>query len=163
MCKTSPQITFDRVFDKKYLNKTCKDSEWQVSLESKYGQIKKDLEAITAIEPEPKRDYVLAGFMKTLNLGESIMRYEAYDKQLKEADEYRRKAAEENAKKTVQQTDKPANQPQESLKQGNTYQAEESPQILLKRTMEVWGTKEQIIALGNYMNQNGIKFRKVEA
>ena len=39
---------------------------------------------------------------------------------------------------------------------------EVSPEELIQLDFRVWGTKEQLMALRNYMKDNGLKFGKVE-
>lgn len=43
-----------------------------------------------------------------------------------------------------------------------TPQPDQSAPTVYTRAFKVWGTKEQIIALGNYMNENGIEFEKID-
>ena len=165
MCKTSPQVDFEKVFEKKYLNKTCKDSDWQVSLESKYGMIKRDLEAIKVIDPTEKRNYVLSEYMKSLSLSDALTRYEKFSEQLKQAEQFRIEA-EQRAKPTMErletlpQAQKKVSEVEQNVNRPNTQQTAEMQTEVLERLMRVWGTRDQIIALAEFMNSHGIKFRK---
>lgn len=176
-CRTEPQVPFADVFEAKYLNKSCSEADWQNSLEVKCNKIKSALSAIAAIEETAKRDYVLNEFMNSYDLSGALLKYEEYTEKLRKAEEFR-KAAEQKAAEKAQDEQKGAseredfqkrgelpsevNTPQNGLKRPNTELGSSDPEIL-ERVMRVWGTREQIIALGEFMNQNGIKFRKEEA
>lgn len=163
-CITSPQVKYEQVHDKRYLNKTCKDSDWKGLLRTKHGQICADLQAISNIEIQQKRDYVLSEYMKSLTLADALGKWEVYSEQLKQAEEFRR-IAEEKAQRALEHMQNAQKQPITARKDerwGNTQQEQTvADNMIYERQFKVWGTREQIIALGNYMNQNGIKFKKV--
>jgi len=176
-CKTDPQVPFADVFETKYLNKSCGEAEWQNSLELKFNSINTSLSVIAGIEETNKREYVLTEYMKDYDLPKAFLKYEEYTEKLRKAEEFR-KAAEQKAAEKAQDEQKGASEredsqrrrelpsevniPQNGLKQPSAELSSGGSEIL-ERVMRVWGTREQIIALSEFMNQNGIKFRKEEA
>lgn len=164
MLGTEPKIDFELVFDKKFLRKDCKESEWTAILEQKHEQIKRDLDTIAGFEAD-KRNHVLANYMRTIDLEGSLGKWGVYQEQMRQAEEFRRRA-EEQAKKAVNLntgariSPNTAQKPEEQAKtQRPTEQAENA---VYERVVRVWGTKEQIIMLAGFMNQQHIRFEKVE-
>lgn len=169
-CVTVPAISFERVFDKKFLNKTCKESEWKKILKEKHKQITSDLEAISNTEPKQKRDYVISEYMKSTNLSDALGKWEVYAEQLRIAEEFNRKAEEKRQELERRNT---------AQKQQITSGRESDKQIPIPepitgstvvypedttytRIIQVEGTKPQLVALANFMNAQGIKFKTAQ-
>ena len=175
ICRTTPPIPFDKVFDKRMLNKTTTEKQWKEILDRKNQTIKNDLNAIAIMEPE-KRNYLMAEYVQTMDMGIALNRWEQYQKTLQEAEEYRRRAVEKA--RPVVESMTAQNMPVERPETPVQAQNEQTPAntqtpavdpytgeiqaVIYHRALEVWGTREQIIALADFMNENGIKFRKVE-
>lgn len=162
-CKTTPSITADRVITPKMLNRSTSKAAWQKELHAKHDEIESNLESIKRLEDAGKRDYILAEYLRTLDIGQSLKAYADYQDTLAKAEEYR-KQAEAEAQETIKRLSEP-------VKQVPTGRNDEAGQIIHEgykiessqvyhRVLEVWGTRDQIIALANFMNSNGIKFRK---
>jgi hypothetical protein len=178
ICHTEPMIPFEQVMDKKFLNKTTTEKQWKTALDARLQIIMNDLNAISIMEPR-KRDFILAKYMNTLDMGVCLNEWEKYVEQLRQAEEFRRQA-NEKAKATIAQLSaqvKREEESREAAKQPITApvlnEDEEhsitvrsmptSPEEpVLHRRLEVWGTRDQIITMGEFMNQAGIKFRKLE-
>ena len=174
-CYTEPQISFDKVFDKKFLNKTCKDADWQKDLEGKFNQIQKDLQAIQAIEDRQKRDYVISEYQQSVSLGDALGKWELYAERLRQAEEFNKRAEAEaqrainhaetlknlansgSKQETLTNIQSTANTPKNGQKTGNFGEQE-----IYKRVLYVEATKEQLWMLADFMNKNGIKFKKAE-
>ncbi len=171
-CTTSPAIPFEKVFDPRMLNKTCTEKQWKKALDEKKESAETALTSIGNIEDNQKRDYVLNAFLDTLDLGKALQQYEMYAEQLRRAEEFRRRAAEK-AKATVEKLNlteetpnKAENRPIPAVTEQprpNIQAEPKDPQEpIYHRCMEVWGTRQDIIDIADFLNARGIKFRKVE-
>ena len=171
-CTTSPAIPFEKVFDPKMLNKTCTEKQWKKALDEKKDTAETALKSIGNIEDSQKRDYVLNAFLDEMDLGKALQMYEMYAEQLRRAEEFRRKAAEK-AQTTVEKLNlaeetlnKAENRPipavTEQPRPNIQAEPKEPQEPIYHRCMEVWGTRQDIIDIADFMNARGIKFRKVE-
>ena len=100
--------------------------------------------------------------MGTLDLSATLQ----YANRLREQRE-RARIAEEKRRKSEEEAKQKAPEPQPVAPQPKaepvaTPQPDQSAPTVYTRAFKVWGTKEQIIALGNYMNENGIEFEKID-
>ena len=176
-------VTLDKIFNEKWLNKGTKHNDITDEIVCKQTEILDSLRTIEAIGED--METLKALYLDSLNLNNAIK----YGKILKENREKATKeaekraeakrisdemAAERKAKAEARFKEKATELPRfEPTAKVNSYtevmptkapapafKIEES--LLLVRIMRVTTTKENIIKLGDFMNENGIKFEKVK-
>lgn len=174
------KIPIDSVFDEKFLLKGCKDSAWQKALQERAAQIDRDLDTISHFPDIDQLNFCVPEYLKRLDLGQTLSAWEEkkeadrqaaelkerMERERQEREAQRRAYEEQRAAERAQReaeaaahTTEPA-KPQETAMLAPIEQPQ-APQIFT-RAMKVQGTREQIIALAEFMKANGIKFWKIE-
>lgn len=155
-------VDFNKVFKETWLNKTVKEKNALVDLDQILSSIDKD---IHTLESMPEDSNVLKTFyLDSLDINNTIQ----YANRLREQRE-RVEQVGETKSKAEEIINKP--EPQSSSISFNAF-ANPAPQPasdrsdtavdLLTRAFKVTATRENIIALGNFMNERRIKFEKIE-
>lgn len=148
-------INVEKVFDDRYLNATYKDSQWQHDLAEKKNKIDADLFAIAQMTtPEGKMDWCMTSYLNTMDLGQTLQAWENHLEQMKRIEEIKARQEAEKRERELTAKSESINVPAAAA----PVQQEE----IYTRCFRVRGTRNQIIALGNYMKQNGISFWKLE-
>jgi len=141
-------VNLGKIFDEKWLNKTTKEKDIRAEIESRIAKIKDDIITLEAIGEDV--DLLKSLYLDTLNINSTIQ----YANSLK-ANREKVKAESEKVVAPVvqiQATPEPKKEAVNSASQADIY----------VRAFKVSGTREDIIALGDFMNQRGIKFEKIE-
>ncbi len=164
--KLFTMVSIDKVFDDKWLNKGSKEKDIFKEIDSKISKINDDLVTLEAIGQDVE-------LLKSIYLS---------DLDLNKAIQYANKLKENKAK--VQQN-YPIAEPAPEAAPANPFgEAPPAPAVepivcnniaptptpipdapqseMLTRALKVTATKENIIALGNFMNEKGITFEKIE-
>ncbi|WP_321437292.1 DUF1351 domain-containing protein [uncultured Bacteroides sp.] len=132
-------VSFEKIFEEKWLNKTFKDKDIHSEIEAKIIKIKDDLVTLEAIGQDV--DLLKSLYLDTLNLNNTIQ----YANTLKENRE--RVKVEASVLNPEAQIPK--------------VQEVQNPSLFI-RAFKVTGTRDDIIALSEFMNSRGIKFEKLE-
>ena len=164
-------VDFNKVFKEVWLNKTVKEKNVFTDIDNILSSIEKDIQTIESMTEDA--DVLRTYYLDTLNINSTIQ----YGNRLKEQRD-RAKAAEEARKKAEEEASNAKTQPTTSAPSnpfaGNSFnkqpafaeQPKEQPMQstpeLLTRAFKVTTTRENIIALGNFMNDHGIDFDKIE-
>lgn len=169
------KVPFEKIFKNEWLNRTAKEKKILEELDSIIKQINDDVESLKAFGEDEcvLRTY----YLETLNINATIQYAQKLKEQrqrAEEAEKAKQKAEEElklrkeqellekeRQKEIVipkQEVVNPIPQPIVSVEQNKT---ESSPE-LLTRAFTVKATKEKIIALGDFMNDNDIDFDKID-
>lgn len=162
------KIPVDSVFDEKFLLKGCKDSAWQKALQDKAAQIDRDLDTISRLPDIDQLNFCVPEYLKRLDLGQTLSAWEEKKEADRQAAELKERIKKEHQEREAQRRAyeeqraaaravKPA-KPQEPAA---PIEQPQEPQIFT-RAMKVQGTREQIVALADFMKANGIKFWKIE-
>lgn len=158
-------VDFNKVFKDVWLNKTVKEKNALVDLDQILASIEKD---ILTLESMPEDFNVLKTFyLDSLDINSTIQ----YANRLSSQREFAKQA--EGAKsKSEESVDKSGSQSSVSFTFANPTPVSvqsERPEVsvnrepeLLTRAFKVTTTRENIIALGDFMNERGIKFEKIE-
>ena len=148
-------IPLSAVWDERWLNKSKRLPAIEKEMGQRLLKIEADLEALDVV-PEQDREVVRAYYLNNLDITRAL----AYSTELQDArkrlqDSEARKKAESEAHAMRQEYVAP------TAAQAPTAEAPEVvvPEIL-ERTMVVRGTREQLVALAEYMKASGIWFRK---
>lgn len=137
-------VSLDQLFDEKWLNATVSDKSWKEQLNGKIETIKAELALLDNFNVEDK-ELLKSFYLETLDMTGAKARYDAIQARKAKMIEVRVETPEikENAPIASETATVTENE-------------------VLTRTFWVKGTREQIIALGNYMNSQNIEFGKVE-
>lgn len=179
-------LSFEKVFDSRYLNKTYKFNDAKTEIEEKVQRVKTDLESIDSLDSKYKLN-AKDVYIKTMDLSQAMaenkrlveleekleadrIRKEKEEVERKKLEEERKKEeairAEEAKKKEARRTEE-AKQREESEKQ--EVQQEEKPEQTeeeekpkqYKIRFEAIGTREQLEKLVAFMDENDIQRNKI--
>jgi hypothetical protein len=160
-------VSFDKIFENKWINKTEKLKNVYAEIDAKIAKISDDITTLEAIGEDV--ELLKSLYLDTLNINSTIQyanqlrqnreRVKAAEEAKREAEEEaRQKAAEEQRVNTV-----PVDIPIETeASPAVTIQPKKPEAPLLIRAFKVTTTRENIILLGDFMNKNGILFEKIE-
>jgi hypothetical protein len=155
--KLNGDANFDisRVWDDHYLNHGFTAAKWQADLNQKKEKIKADLAMLSAAGTgdNEKANFILAQYLKIMDAPKCLAEWEDELQRRQRAAEYKAAQEQRQAEYRAQHEQDRNNAPAPTA----PVHAEK-----LTRTMKVEGTREQIIALGDFMKANGIRFWKVE-
>lgn len=152
-------ITLDKIWDEKWLNATVSLSKIEEQMKSIMYQIGEDVATIHRL-PEFSFE-AMEVYKSTLNLSMAIQEGQRLsDMQKRKAafEEEQRRKDEESKKESSDSDPCKVELHQESIQ--NTDIPTEEPIMCLD--LRVWGTREQLMSLRNYMKETGLKFGKVE-
>lgn len=165
-------VTLDKIWDDKWLNATVSLSKIEEQMKSRMYQIGEDVATIQRLTEFSFE--AMEVYKSTLNLSMAIQegqRLSDIQKRKKEHEEaLARKKAEEETRmpdfvpeNTSEFVDTSPVPDANVIERGDESSSREvSPEELIQLDFRVWGTKEQLMALRNYMKENGLKFGKVE-
>lgn len=152
-------LPLSKLWDDKWLNKTKRLPAVEKEIGEKLIKIEAELDTLAAVDTEDG-EVLRAYYLDRLDLQRTI----AYSATLKAnrqrlQDEQARRQAEAAAQATREAYVAPTAEPAPTAP--TAYEAPEAviPEVL-ERTMVVRGTREQLIALAEYMNAEGIWFKK---
>lgn len=149
-------ISLDKIFDEKWLNKGSKIKNVLIEVDEKIKQVSDDILTLEAIGEDV--DLLKSLYLDTLNINSTIQ----YAKTLKDNREKAKLEAENRATEKANepiQAENPFEQPVQKVAPDPIKKQVEE---ILTRSFKVTASKDKIIALGNFMNENGIEFQKIE-
>lgn len=178
-------ISFDKVFKQEWLNKSKSMKSVCADIDNIFTTIENDINSLKSFDED--FDVLRTYYIETLNVTATIQyanRLKEQRERAKAAEETRIKAEEERnrleeeARKAMEQknnVERPSNpfeRVNQEMNEVPPYATEEttvpvqekqpSIPVMYARAFKVYGTREQIIALGDFMNDNGIDFEKIE-
>ena len=152
-------LPLSKLWDERWLNKTKRLPAIEKEIGEKLLKIEAELDTLAAVDTEDG-DTLRAYYLDCLDLQRTL----AYSATLKAnrqrlQEEQARRQAEAQAQATREAYVAPTAEPAPTTP--TAYEAPEAviPEVL-ERTMVVRGTREQLIALAEYMNAEGIWFKK---
>lgn len=166
-------VTLDKIWDDKWLNATVPLSRIEEQMKSRMYQIGED---IAVIQKLPEFSFeAMEVYRKTMDLNKAIQegqrladiqkRKAAYEEEQrrKSEEEQRRRLEEENSRlvPAVSEEQKTAGPERSSETVNEDIAASDQQEEILCLDFRVWGTREQLLALRNYMKDNHLKFGKV--
>ena len=153
-------ITLDKIFDEKWLNKTTKDKVYQSEIDQKISTIQNDLQTLEYVGNDS--DTLKSIYLNSLNIN-STLQYANTLKQNRERIESQAKV--EQPKPVEQSTPVEKIEPLKVFVQPIQTTAPVISNIpeMLTRAFRVTASRENIILLGNFMNERGIKFEKIDS
>lgn len=172
-------VPFEHVFDQRMLNASTSMKKAKEGIESGVQQVRTDLETINTVVTEQYRSFAITNYFQTFKLAESLkmaQRVEQEDKRrearLAEEAEKAAAPAPAPAQNPAPAVEPPKPQPKATAPQTSAFanaaakavtesEPAEKPK-LYAMSFRAIGTREQLIALRQYMTDNHIKFGKVE-
>ena len=143
-----------KIWDERWLNKTKRLPAVEKEIGEKLLKVEADLDSFDALDEED-REVARAYYLDCFDLQRSLSyaRVMRENKEKLKAEEQARRQAEATRAAYVAPTAEPA-----------TTTEDEAPEVaipeILERTMVVRGTREQLIALADFMKSEGIWFKK---
>lgn len=155
-------VGIDKIFKAEWLNKTAREKAVFAEIDAILLKVSEDMKALEVMHEDA--DVLKTFYLDSLNISNTIQ----YANRLKEQ---RDKAARVEEERKRLEEMKQSEAPQFHFG-GRFPEMPDSPIIsetpiaptsdLLTRAFKVIGTREDIIALGDFMNERGIKFEKIE-
>lgn len=162
-------VTLEMIWDEKWLNASVTLSKVENQMKETMYRIGEEVGTISRL-PEFSFE-AMEVYKKTLDLTQAIKKgQELADIQKRKEEALARQKAEEERRKAEEAaTGKESGNPEEAADTHDApKKAEENDytrvvsEPVMRIDFHVWGTKEQILALRDYMKQNNLKFGKVE-
>lgn len=148
-------VSIEKLWDEKWLNKTCSEKSWKEQISGKIEKIKVDLAIISQMEVEDK-ETLKAMYLDSLDVSAAKHRYDEQIERKRRLEEAQ-KAAELQRKEVA-----PVNASVYQKRAEKQVSGAENGEKLYNRTFRVTGcTRQQIIDLGNWMNAHGIRFERI--
>lgn len=166
-------VTLDKIWDDKWLNATVPLSRIEEQMKSRMYQIGED---IVVIQKLPEFSFeAMEVYKKTMDLNKAIQEgqrlADIQKRKVEYEEEQRRKAEEEQRRRMEEENGRPVPAAPDEQKASPTGEKTEAMDIdhtapdkqeeILCLDFRVWGTREQLLALRNYMKDNHLKFGKV--
>ena len=132
-------VPLDRIFNPKWLNKTCKAKDIEDEMSTDIMNIKSNISAIEQMDSDS--DALKQYYLECLDFSKTV----AYGKRLKEE-----RAIRESAKKADATVE---------VKPEKTVEVKEDDTVY-ERIIRVKGTRSQLESLASYMKEHGVEFHK---
>lgn len=175
-------LTFDRVFDQKYLNRSTSVKSAKASILEKAEHVRTDLRSLEVFCEDKYLVTAKDVYIRTLNVSQALSEVKRLKEFERKAEEERLRRQEEAEAKAEIPEEKPSecieNEQKEIIKTpdgeaaGHSEEPIDTPDTSAdapkikekqyKASFTVHGTKAQIMALKQYMIEHNIKFGKVE-
>lgn len=156
-------VSLDKVFDEKWLNKTSKIKDIKIEIDTAIIKINDDIKTLEAIGGDVET--LKAMYLENLDINKTIQ----YANTLKQNKEKLSTSfgghggVSVSTSETIKADENPFSEAAaEVFDTIETTATADTKTELLVRTMKVTATYEQLVALGNFMNENNITFEKIE-
>lgn len=160
-------LPFEKVFRPEYLNATKSMKSITEEIQSLINRVNADLDTIEGFGSKYELQ-IKDAYLKTLDLSTAMQekaRLEEVERRLAERrqEEQRRAADAQNRMQPDPQPIQPEAREEKAESREETIQTEEKSETqFFRMDFRVWGTKDQIMGLRQYLIDNKIKFGKVE-
>ena len=163
-------VDFNKIFKEAWLNKTVKEKSVFTDIDNILAGIERDIQTIDSMAEDA--DVLRTYYLDTLNINNTIQycnRLKEQRERAKAAEEARQKAEEERLKMQEEIKAQAENQKQPTptdlfpgCREAGLNEEPRQEVEILTRAFKVTTTRDNIIALGNFMNERGIDFDKIE-
>lgn len=151
-------VPLSKVWDDKWLNKTTTMKTVKAEISQKILKIQDDLKTLEAIGEDV--EVLKSIYLDTLNINTTIQYSNTLKENRKKIQESETPKVEE--KPTENHSEFIQEETKENIETTEPEKTEKASEEKLTRIMKVVATKEQLIALGDWMYENGIYFEKLE-
>lgn len=157
-------LPFEKTIREEWYKKSITDKKLAQGYTDLFGRIRSDLESLEEL-PERFRDKAMLRYMETYSLSDALREGKRLEEVERVMEDRRRKQVEEAAARETeekrQEHQETCAAPQETSA-GNSKQDASAEEPVMRLDFRVWGTREQLMALRQYMIDNHLKFGKVE-
>ena len=159
-------LPFEKTIREEWYKKSITDKKLAQGYTDLFARIRSDLESLEEL-PERFRDKAMLRYMEAYSLSDALREGKRLEEVERAMEDRRRKQAEEvaaretEAKEKRQEHQKAYIAPQEASAE-NSKQTASAKESVTHLDFRVWGTREQLMALRQYMIDNHLKFGKVE-
>lgn len=158
-------LPFERTIREEYYKRAFKENKLEQAYMDFFGRIREELKALEEL-PERFRDKAVLEYMKSFNLSDAIREGKRLEEMEKVMEERRlaqaREKEERQAAQALQAESVPAAPAEAPEPETQEPPAEDNPDPVLYLDFRVWGTREQLMRLRQYLVDNGLKFGKAE-
>ena len=162
-------LPFEKVFRPEYLNATKSMKSITEEIQSLINRVNSDLDTIEGFGSKYELQ-IKDAYLKTLDLSTAMQekaRLEEVERRLAERKQEEQRRAEEKAAREAEQAAdiqnaQPEMQAVKTEEKETTQRTEKQEPQMFQMDFRVWGTKDQIMGLRQYLINNNIKFGKVE-
>lgn len=158
-------LPFERTIREEYYKRAFKENKLEQAYMDFFGRIREELKALEEL-PERFRDKAVLEYMKSFNLSDAIREGKRLEEMEKVMEERRlaqaREKEERQAVQALQAESVPAAPAEAPEPETQESPAEDNSDPVLYLDFRVWGTREQLMRLRQYLIDNGLKFGKVE-
>ena len=156
MADVDISISFDKILNTKWANKSMKEAALQQEICDRVTTIQEDFRELKQLyDGSPHLTAVINRYMQDYNKGNTL----AYAATLVQQEQRRQ---EQEAQRAAQQAHSAPEQKAIQVCRESPQNAVSEPQELISGTFHVKDTKEKIIALRDFMKQNSIHFEIVK-
>lgn len=168
-------IPFPKTVKEEYYKRAFTDKKLEQAYSDFFDRIREDMQALEEL-PEKFREKSRLKYIESFSLSEAMREGKRLEELEKTMEELRRKQEEEAAKKADER--RRAAEAQQAIQNAGTpiqkadVQQEPAEQPIVQEEVKedtimhvdfrVWGTREQIMGVRQYLIENSIKFGKVE-
>lgn len=166
-------IPFDKTVKEEYYKRAFTDKKLEQGYIDFFTCIREELKALDEL-PERFRDKAALKYMESFSLSDALREGKRLEEIEKAMEERRKRQEEERAAREAERmapevkhqeagqiSVTPAFE-QQTAAQAEKPSATEKTEPIMSLCFRAWGTKEQLMALRNYMIEHNIKFGKVE-
>ena len=157
-------LPFEKTIREEWYKKSITDKKLAQGYTDLFGRIRSDLESLEEL-PERFRDKAMLRYMEAYSLSDALREGKRLEEVERAMEDRRRKQVEEAAARETeekrQEHQETCAAPQETSA-GNSRQDASAEESVMRLDFRVWGTREQLMALRQYMIDNHLKFGKVE-
>lgn len=158
-------LPFERTIREEYYKRAFKENKLEQAYMDFFGRIREELKALEEL-PERFRDKAVLEYMKSFSLSDAIREGKRLEEMEKVMEERRLAQAREKEERRLAQALQAENVPAAPAEapEPETQEppAEDNPDPVLYLDFRVWGTREQLMRLRQYLVDNGLKFGKAE-
>jgi hypothetical protein len=150
-------VPFDKIYNPRWLNATYKGTEIEKEIIDLFARIDNDLRVIDELQSEYDLQ-IKDAYLKNYDLTAALQEKTRLEEQAAKMAEYKRIENEKHIQMKPAQHEieapriKPDPAPEPPKQEPAVYQLD----------FRVWGTREQLSGLQNYLRTNGLKYGKVE-
>lgn len=156
-------LPFEKTIREEWYKKSITDKKLAQGYTDLFGRIRSDLESLEEL-PERFRDKAMLRYMETYSLSDALREGKRLEEVERAMEDRRKKQEEEAARKSEMKKEEKKTEtsvsctaPQETVEQNASAE-----DLVMCLDFRVWGTREQLMALRQYMIDNHLKFGKVE-
>jgi len=158
-------VSFERLFNDKWLNKTVKEKDINSELDEMIAKINDDMVTLEAIGEDV--ELLKSLYLDTLNINSTIQYANTLKQNRERVASEAEKVRTEVKEQQIQTETPPVVRPELDKSLQDPVVSMQSSAItssckIYVRAFKVTGTRDDIVALGDFMNGRGIKFEKIE-